>query len=60
LQTARGLSYSLHVNLGFAAIETLMDNAMAAFPGAVWYYGNVYDPETGEPLNWWQAILSEN
>ena len=24
-----------------------MDNAMAAFPGAVWYYGNVYDPADG-------------
>ena len=60
LQTARGLSYSLHVNLGFAAIETLMDNAMAAFPGAVWYYGNVYDPADGvTPLNWWSSFINQ-
>lgn len=60
LQTQRGLSYSLHVNLGFAAIETLFDNIMASFPGAVWYYGNVYDPADGtSPLNWWDSFINQ-
>ena len=43
IKTERALSYSFHVNLGFAAIETLFDNAMARYPDSVWYYGNVYD-----------------
>lgn len=60
LQSERGLSYSLHVNLGFAAIETLFDNVMASFPGAVWYYGNVYDPADGiSPLNWWDSFINQ-
>jgi hypothetical protein len=24
---------------------------------ASWIYGNVYDAESGEALNWWQALL---
>jgi len=23
-----------------------------------WLYGNVYDPDSGEPLDWWQPILA--
>ncbi len=60
LKTPRALVYSLHVNIGFAAIETLFDNAMANFPGSVWYYGNVYDPRDGvTPLNWWGEFLGQ-
>ncbi len=60
LQTQRGMSYSLHVNLGFAAIENLFDNMMASFPGTVWYYGNVYDPADGtSPLNWWDSFINQ-
>jgi hypothetical protein len=59
LKTARALVYSIHVNNGFSAVETLFDNIMANFPGTVWYYGNVYDPVDGvTPLNWWDAFLN--
>ena len=57
IQTNRALSYSLHVNLGFAVVEALFDNAMAAYSDSVWYYGNVYDPADGvTPLNWWDSF----
>ncbi len=60
IQTNRALSYSLHVNLGFAEIEALFDNAMAAYPDSVWYYGNVYDPADGvSPLNWWGSYINQ-
>lgn len=60
IKTERGLSYSLHVNLGFAAVEALFDNAMAAYPDSVWYYGNVYDPVDGvTPLNWWDSFINQ-
>lgn len=60
LETGRALVYSLHVNIGFADIERLFDNTMARFPGAVWYYGNIYDREDGTtPLHWWDAFLNQ-
>ncbi len=60
IQTPRALSYSLHVNLGFAVIEALFDNMMASFADTVWYYGNVYDPRNGlNPLNWWDSFINQ-
>ncbi len=60
LKTKRALSYSLHVNLGFAAIESLFDNVMAQYPDSVWYYGNVYDPNDGTTaLNWWDSFINQ-
>lgn len=60
IKTDRALSYSIHVNLGFAAIEELFDSAMAAYPDSVWYYGNVYDPADGvTPLNWWDSFINQ-
>jgi hypothetical protein len=60
LKTTRALSYSLHVNLGFAVIEALFDNVMASFADTVWYYGNVYDPQDGlTPLNWWDSFINQ-
>ena len=59
LQTDRALVYSLHVNIGFADIERLFDEAMARFPESVWYYGNIYDREDGDtPLHWWDEFLN--
>lgn len=58
IKEANALVYSIHVSSGFNAIEQLMDESLAAYQDVAWYYGNVYDPESGEPLNWWQAILS--
>lgn len=54
------LVYSVHVSCGFNAVEALLNQHLSDKDTMAWYYGNVYDPETGEPLNWWQAILSEN
>ncbi|MDC1436535.1 DUF4265 domain-containing protein [Gammaproteobacteria bacterium] len=60
IKTDRALSYSIHVNLGFSAIEALFDNAMTAYPDSVWYYGNVYDPTDGvTPLNWWDSFINQ-
>ena len=54
LQADRALVYSVHVSLGFASIETLLNSASEKFSDTFWYYGNVYDPEDGTtPLNWW-------
>ena len=54
------LVYSIHVSCGFNAIEKMLNEQLAAYQDVVWQYGNVYDPQSGEPLNWWQVILSEN
>ena len=60
IKTDRALSYTIHVNLGFSEIESLFDNAMAAYPDSVWYYGNVYDPADGvTPLNWWDSFINQ-
>ena len=60
LKTDRALVYSLHVNIGFADIERLLDGIMARFTDSVWYYGNIYDREDGvTPLNWWDAFLDQ-
>jgi len=52
------LVYSIHVSSGFTAIEKILNDKVQAKGDAAWFYGNVYDPVSGEPLNWWQAILA--
>ena len=60
LQTPRALVYSLHVNIGFSAIEQLFDSFMTRYPDTVWYYGNIYDPQDGvTPLNWWDDFINQ-
>lgn len=39
--------------VGFGAIEAAFNEAVQASPDAGWMFGNVYDPDSGEPLNWW-------
>jgi hypothetical protein len=46
LQAERALVYSVHVSLGFTAIESLLNRASEKFSDTVWYYGNVYTPKT--------------
>lgn len=59
LQSPRLLVYSIHVSIGFQAIEIILDRVTGQFPGTVWYYGNVYDPTDGvTPLDWWQEFLA--
>lgn len=58
LETDRMLVYSVHVSLGFKAIEELFNKHLGDRKQAVWQYGNVYDPADGQtPLNWWVDIL---
>lgn len=58
VQTPRALVYSIHVAVGFSEIERVFDAVVAKFGAAQWSYGNVYDPETGAPLNWWEPLLN--
>jgi Domain of unknown function (DUF4265) len=49
----RGLVFTIPLSSGFVAIADLFDKFVRAHPGTTWMYGNVYDPRTGLPLNWW-------
>ncbi len=60
LTTDRALVYTLHVNIGFGAIEKLFDGIMASYPDCVWYYGNIYSRQDGvTPLNWWHDFINQ-
>jgi hypothetical protein len=51
---SRMVVFTVPLSAGFAAVAGAFDGAAARYRGAVWYYGNVYDPRDGEtPLNWW-------
>ncbi|MBD2857643.1 DUF4265 domain-containing protein [Spongiibacter sp. KMU-158] len=56
INSERALVFSIHFGVGFSVIEQLLDKHSKSGE-ARWTYGNVYDPETGEPLNWWQELL---
>ena len=58
VQTPRALVYSIHVAVGFGEIERVFDAAVTNTGAAQWSYGNVYDAETGAPLNWWESLLT--
>lgn len=48
------LSFSIPLQKnGFQRIEQAFDAATASCPGSSWMYGNIYDPKTSRPLNWW-------
>lgn len=47
------LVYSIGLEAGFEAIESVFDQAIDGSADASWNYGNVYDEFSGEPLNWW-------
>lgn len=44
-----GLCFTVPLTASFPAVEA----AMRAVVGEEWYYSNVYDLATNEPLNWW-------
>ena len=44
-----GLCYTIPVAAGFGVMEGELNRVV---PGK-WFYSNVHDPETDEPLNWW-------
>jgi len=57
--TPRMMVASIHVSVGFNTIEAMMDKQVGGNDALMWQYGNVYDPKTGEPLNWWNDLQSE-
>jgi hypothetical protein len=57
VQSPRALVYSIHVAVGFQEIEGVVE-PLVQRAGGVWNYGNVYDPESGEPLEWWEELLN--
>lgn len=58
VQSERALVYSIHVAVGFREIEQVLDRIVGAAGEASWSYGNVYDPDSGEPLGWWETLLN--
>ncbi len=44
---------TIPVSAGFSRIESVFDGLVRWHQGGQWQYGNVYDPITEEPLNWW-------
>ena len=50
----RGLVFTIPVGTGFEKIESFFDSLVRGLPGTQWIYGNVYDPDTGAPLEWWR------
>jgi hypothetical protein len=56
---ARGLVFTIPLTTGFSAIEALFDRFVRGHPGCEWSYGNVYDPETGAPLGWWDSMREQ-
>jgi hypothetical protein len=49
----RAAVFTVPVKVGFRPMEELMARIIAAFPGLVWYYGNVYGADGVTPLKWW-------
>lgn len=47
------LVYSLPLEAGFDAVEDVFNQAVSGSADLTWSYGNVYDSDNGEPLNWW-------
>jgi hypothetical protein len=48
----RVLVFTIPVTSGFASVEEVFGALTQGFPGAVWYFGNVYAADR-QPLNWW-------
>lgn len=51
--TAGLIAFTLPVDVGFPAIEEVFSRAIERYQGAECQFSNVYDTNTGEPLNWW-------
>ena len=46
------LVFTIPASSGFASIEAVFDTVPGRWPGATWYFGNVYAADQ-TPLNWW-------
>lgn len=51
----RGLVFTIPLATGFDSIEAFFNGVVNEHPAMEWMYGNVYDPATGAPLDWWNA-----
>lgn len=51
------ISLTIPVAIGFQKIEGVLEVAVQRCPDSQWQYANVYDPKTGEPLDWWNDAL---
>jgi hypothetical protein len=57
VQSERALVFSIHVAVGFSEIEQVLEPLVQA-ADATWSYGNVYDTDSGAPLDWWEQLLN--
>jgi hypothetical protein len=48
------LIFTIPLRAGFDAIREAFDRVTGEIGGTGWTYGNVYDPKTDAPLNWWK------
>jgi hypothetical protein len=48
--------FTIPVETGFERIDAFFDGLVGEIPGTEWMYGNVYDPESGAPLGWWESV----
>jgi hypothetical protein len=49
------------VTAGFPRVEAELDAVVAGLDGAIWAYGNVYDPRDADrPLGWWESSIQTN
>jgi hypothetical protein len=53
---ATGLCFTVPLKAGFDNVESTMQEVV----GEEWYYSNVYDHTTDQPLNWWLENDKEN
>ena len=52
--TNQGLAYTIPIEAGFKAIESVFTAFVEANQSTIWEFGNVY-ADDGRPLNWWQS-----
>jgi hypothetical protein len=48
----RVLVFTIPAAAGFPAVEAAFESVSHRYPGATWYFGNVYGPDK-RPLGWW-------
>jgi hypothetical protein len=48
----RMLVFTIPASDGFSAVEALFNTVPRRWPGATWYFGNVYAADHKTPLNW--------
>ncbi|MCX5747480.1 MAG: DUF4265 domain-containing protein [Proteobacteria bacterium] len=48
------ISATIGVGAGFPVIDEIFNEAAKQSPDSQWQFANVYDPQSGEPLGWWE------